>query len=150
VPRVVNAGSAQPAYSGAHAVTKNHHPPANRPRPELDDLGFDLGPVRARDEVRRRLPHVTDEQFLLVVGQHYGESTERLVARVAQAWPHHEEAHGLASGKHYATVQRAVDSLLGEGNLAPTLGEVASRLGIHRATLRRWRLDDPSIEDLVR
>jgi len=130
-------------------VARDHLPPRPRPRPEVGDLGFDLGPVRAREEVRRRFPYVTDGQFLLVAAQHYGEPAERLVAAVAQAWPRHEGTPGPSAGKHYTTVQRAVDTLLGEGNLAPTLDEIASRIGKSPSTLRRWR-KDPSINALVR
>lgn len=131
-------------------MTRDHLPPTPGRRPEYHDLGFDPELPRAAEEVRRKLPYVTDEQFRLVAARHYGESAELIVAAVAQAWPRDEGAPGHSAGAHFAAVRRGVDSLLGEGNLTPTLAQIASRLGIHPATLRRWRHKDPSIEDLVR
>jgi hypothetical protein len=131
-------------------MTGDHLPPTPRRHLEVQDLGLDPELPRAAEEVRRRLPHVTDEQFQLVAARHYGESAERIVAAVAQAWPRHEGTPGPFAGPHYAAVQRGVDSLHDEGTLTPTLGQIASRLGIDPATLRRWRHQDPAIEDLVR
>lgn len=131
-------------------MTRDHLPPDRRRHPEVQDLGFDPELPRAAEEVRRRLPHVTDEQFQLIAARHYGESAERIVAAVTQAWPRHQRTPGPPTGPHFAAVQRGVDSLHDEGNLKPSLGQIASRLGIHAATLRRWRHEDPTIDAVVR
>jgi hypothetical protein len=103
----------------------------------------------ARAAVRHRLPFVTDEQFYSVADQYPQKSAKQLIELVAQTWPRPSQPPGAATSKHYETVQRARDSLLADGTFAPTYEQIASRLGIHPDTLRRWRRDEPAIKALI-